>query len=163
MSNVTTTSTLTDEDRTFALAVIEYGGNLGAAARAAYGDEVRHPIAFAREKLCQPEIAKYVQALSAATEEHAFISLGSHLTKLAEIRDLAIGTDQLKVALAAEKSRGEAAGFYAAAKGPFGKAADDGPKNPSVVINVGSSPVSVSDWASKHGSGTVIDVQTNAR
>jgi hypothetical protein len=146
---------LNEQDQTFALAVIEYNGNLGAAYRAAFGAEASNPVARARELLCRPDIARYVQRLAEAAEEHALISLGSHLGKLAEIRDLAIASDQYKVALAAEKTRGEAAGFYAPkVKGPAG--APQG--GPAVFINIGGPPANVQEWAQKHGRGTVIDV-----
>lgn len=140
----------TDED-TFCLAVIECGGNLPAAYRQVFGD-VSNAGAKARLLIQRPEIAKRVQALTVAVEEHALVSLGSHLIKLAEIRDLAMGTAQLKVALAAETKRGEAAGFYA------GKVAD--PKKassgPSVVINIGKTPQDVTEWAANRGNAPVV-------
>lgn len=145
--------TLTNEEDSFALAVIEYGGNLGAAWRAVFGDHSR-AAGKAREMLTRPEIAKRIQQLSVAVEEHAYISLGSHLTKLAEIRDLAIATDQLKTALGAEKARGEAAGFYT------GKLTDpDAPNEGKAAVNIfigANTPSNVQDWATKHGKTPII-------
>ena len=159
MSQVTTTQTLTQEEDTFALAVIEYGGNLAAAYRAAFGPDATLPVVRARELIGRPEIAKRIQQLTEVTQEHALISLGSHLVKLAEIRDLAIDNKQLKVALTAEKTRGEAAGFYAGKTGAAG-----GPSAPPAMlqINIGSTPVNVNEWAKKHGGQpVVVDVKSN--
>lgn len=146
---------LTNQEDSFALAIIEYGGNLGAAWKAVYGEDEKNPAAKARAMLTRPEVAKRIQQLSVAVEEHAYISLGSHLTKLAEIRDLAIATEHLKVALSAETKRGEAAGFYT----PRTQAKDPNTASdsvPHVVINIGSSPASVQDWAAKHGKPPVV-------
>lgn len=155
--DVVTTQSLSKQETTFALAVIEYNGNLGAAYRAAFGEDVDHPVARARELLCKPEVAAYVQRLSVAVEENALISLGAHLGKLAEIRDRAIGTDQLKVALGAEKARGEAAGFYVDKKPSKGPGEGER-AGPSVFINIGGSPTNVTEWSQKHGKGVVVDV-----
>ena len=146
---------LTTEEDTFALAVIEYGGNLGAAYCAAFGDDVKNPVAKARELLTRPDIASRIQKLSLAVEEHAYISLGSHMTQLAEIRDLAKGLKQMKVALEAEQSRGQVAGYYAGKNGARdpNKPAND---SPHVVINIGTPSASVQDWAAKHGKPPVI-------
>lgn len=147
---------LTQEEDTFALAVIECGGNLAAAYKQAIDPECRVAGARARELMSRPEIAKRIHQLQIALDEHSLISIGSHLGKLAEIRDLAIATDQLKTALGAEKARGEAAGFYAgkaAAKTPGGPSEDS---VRSVHIHIGSTPGNVSDWASKHGHAPVI-------
>lgn len=149
---------LTQEEDTFALAVIECGGNLAAAYRQAIDPECRVAGARARELMSRPEIAKRIHALQIALEEHSMVSLGSHLGKLAEIRDLAIATDQLKTALGAEKARGEAAGFYA---GKIGAKSPGPPGNPedrpaAVHIHIGSTPANVHDWAAKHGHAPVI-------
>ena len=144
---------LTTQEDSFALAVIEYSGNLGAAYRSVFGEDVTAPVAKARELLTRPEIAKRIQALSVAVEEHAYVSLGSHLIKLAEIRDLAVGKDQLKVALQAEQARGTAAGFYREIP-KEGDPAKDG--RPSVVINIGKSSANVQDWSAKHGKPPIV-------
>jgi len=119
---------LTVDEDTFALAVIEYGGNLRAAWIAAFGEH-HTPTAKARELLAVPRIAKRVQALTAAIADSSLISLGSHLLELANIRDMAKFNGQLKVALEAEKSRGTVAGFYAGKESASG-----GTKNPMVVV-----------------------------
>jgi hypothetical protein len=146
---------LTQEEDTFALAVIECGGNLAAAYKQSIDPECRVAGAKARELMSRPEIAKRIHQLQIALEEHSMVSLGSHLGKLAEIRDLAISTDQLKTALGAEKARGEAAGFYMGKSG----VKPSGPSEaaaPSVHIHIGSTPGNVNDWASKHGNAPVI-------
>lgn len=150
---------LTSEEDTFALGVIEYGGNLGAAYRAAFGAEISNPVAKARHMISRPEIAKRIMQLTEATQEHALISLGSHLVQLAEIRDLAKDTGQLKVALSAEQARGEVAGFYQG-KGAGGRGSDNTP-NASVIINMAPTPANMEEWAAQHGKmPIVIDMPT---
>lgn len=154
MNAVVQLAPLSQEEDTFALAVIEYGGNLGAAYRAAYGAEATLPMAKARELITRPEIAKRIQELTVLTEEHALVSLGSHVVKLAEIRDLAIDNKQFKVALDSERARGEVAGFYAG-KGPSKPQGEASP--PAMVqINIGSSVGNVHDWAKQHGNAPVV-------
>lgn len=142
---------ITQQEDTFCLAVIECGGNLPAAYRQAFGEDAGNPGARARELLTRPEIAKRVQALTMAVEEHALVSLGSHLIELATIRDMAKKTDNLKVALQAETKRGEAAGFYT------GKAADPkAPAGSSVTVVIGQTPANVQEWATKRGTQAVV-------
>lgn len=152
---VITLPALTNQEDSFALAVIEYGGNLGAAFKSVFGPDAANPAARARLLLMRPEVAKRINELTVAIEEHALISLGSHLQKLAEIRDQAMLSDQLKVALGAETKRGEVAGFYA------GKTGTNAPKDPNegpaaVHIHIGGSVGSPAEWAAKHGNAPVI-------
>lgn len=151
-----TQQNLSDDDKTFCLAVVEYGGNLLAAYKQAFGEDQAHPTARARELLARPEIALYIRKLNEAVDENALISLGSHLSKLAEIRDLAATAGQYKVALNAEVQRAESAGL-------INKKLPQTPSsntNPAVVINInsGSSPASNEEWARKFGKGNVVDV-----
>ena len=146
---------LNSEEDSFCLAIIEYAGNIGAAYQAVFGKDVSMPMARGRNMLMRPEIAKRIAELSALVEEHAFVSLGSHLMQLARIRDLAVDNGQLKVALGAEQARGQVAGFYQP------KGAQNNPDAPndgkaSVKIFMGSSPASVQEWANSHGKPTVI-------
>lgn len=145
---------LSIDDDTFALAVIEYGGNLAAAYRSVFGIDATNPGAKGRELVSRPEIAKRINQLVAVTQEHALISLGSHLQTLAELRDLAKDRGETKVALNAEVKRGEAAGFYNKTE----KAPDQ--QRPQVVINLGATPASIQDWSEKFGRGAplIIDV-----
>lgn len=145
---------LTNEEDSFCLAVIEYGGNLGAASRSVWPD-VTHPIARARELLSRPEIAKRVQQLSAAVDEHSGISIGAHLTQLAHIRDLAIGQNQLKVALGAELARGQVAGFHSP-KLPTKQPGDLEDGKAAVQIFIGASPANIQEWGKQHGKAPVI-------
>jgi hypothetical protein len=146
---------LTPAEDTFALGVIEYNGNIGAAYRAAYGSEAKYAIAKGKELLCRPEIAKRIAQLQELVNEQALISLGSHLGMLAEIRDQAIVTGELKVALNAEKSRGEVAGFYQG-KGAGGRG-NEGGGQPAVHIHMGAAtPVNVHQWAEQHGKAPLI-------
>lgn len=148
MSDIVVAS-LTREDDSFCLAVIEYAGNLGAAYRAVWPDE-SYPLAKAREKLARPEIAARVNQLAAVQDEHAGISLGSHLAQLANIRDMAVAKDQFKVALSAELSRAAAMGVGLANK-PMKPAGENDEEKPAVQIFIGSSPANVHEWSAKHG------------
>lgn len=154
---VINTPPLTAADDNFCLAIVEYGGNLGAAYRAAFGDHVSNPAARARDLLCRPEIAKRINQLSRSVEESALISLGSHLESLARLRDKSEQLGMMNAAITAEVKRGEAAGYY---KKMAQSTTPDQPR-PSVTINIGAgTPVSVEEWSQKYGpkSGEVIDV-----
>lgn len=143
---------LTPDEDTFCLAMLEYGGNLGAAYRAAYGQEVAFPVAKAREMLIRPEIAKRIHGLSESIQEHSYVSLGSHLAKLAEIRDMAMDFKQMKVALDAEVRRADVIGMVPP-KLPAGHSNNS--ERPSVVVNIGATPGTVHDWAKQY-----VDVQS---
>lgn len=123
---------LTTEEDTFALAVIEHGGNLRAAYLDTFGENSKNPLAKARVLLARPEIAARVQELTIAVADASLISLGSHMMELAEIRDLGKVTGQLKTALEAEKMRGVAAGLYNG-KGGSGSPGNNS-ANPMVVV-----------------------------
>jgi hypothetical protein len=146
-------ATLTAEEDTFALAVVEFGGNVAAAYRAAFGSEASFAIAKGREMISRPEIAKRVMELTKATDEHALISLGSHLMQLASIRDIAVEHKQLKVAFSAEKARGEAAGYY---KDKVSSAKSEAGGHATINIRIGSSPGNLADWSTKHGKPPVV-------
>lgn len=115
---------LTRQEDNFALAVIEYGGNLAMAYKSVFGEDSYAPTAKARALLALPEIALRIKDLTDSVQENALISLGSHLVELATIRDLAKVQGNLKVALNAEESRGKVAGFY------VGKSDNSSPKVP---------------------------------
>lgn len=140
---------LTSEEDTFCMAVIEYGGNLGAAYRGAFGKQkksVGSPIARAQELINRPEIALRIKKLAEATQEHALISLGSHLLQLAVLRDKSTKVGDMRTALAAEVKRGEVAGFY---KDKVATPAD-GAK--FVQINITNpTPGNMEEWAARHG------------
>lgn len=151
MDSIVELPALSTEEDTFALAVIEYGGNLGAAYRAAFGENATLPVAKAKELLTRPEVAKRVHELTIITEESALISLGSHLVELANIRDLSKENKQFKVALDAEKARGEAVGI-GGKQGPINPVQ----QGPMVQIFMGASSGNVADWAAKHGQAPVV-------
>lgn len=100
-----------DEDM-FALAVIECSGNIAAAYRMVFGAESYMPLARGKEMLVRPQVALKIRDITDKIQDAALISVGAHLHELAEIRDLAKATGQLKTALAAERNRGEAVGIY---------------------------------------------------
>lgn len=103
---------LTQEEETFALAMVECAGNVSAAYRMAYGPDVLMPLARGKELLCNPSVALKIRDLTDKIEDASLISVGAHLNQLATIRDIAIATGQIKVAYSAERSRGEAVGIY---------------------------------------------------
>jgi len=127
---------LTSQEDTFALAVIEYGGNLRNAYEAAFGVGASTPVARARQLIARPEIALRIKELTDVVAENALISLGSHLVELADIRDLSKAQGQMKVALDAEKQRGVVAGFYVGKEGANSKPTGNGTGNPMVVISI---------------------------
>jgi oxalate decarboxylase/phosphoglucose isomerase-like protein (cupin superfamily) len=157
LNALSTAPVLTNEEDTFCLGVIEFGGNLPAAWRAAFPDDSGHNAgAKARMMLSRPEVAKRIRQLTEVVEEHAYISLGSHLVELANIRDISKTAGQLKVALSAEMARGQVAGFYKKDEGPSDKG------GASVHIHMpGSTPASVTEWAQRT-SGTTPVIIDNA-
>lgn len=128
---------LTVQEDTFALAVIEYGGNLRRAYEEAFGIGDSTPVAKARALMARPEIALRIRDITESVQENALVSLGSHLVELADIRDLAKTQGQLKVALNAEEARGRVAGFYIGKEGPAAKGGSGATNgNPMVMISI---------------------------
>lgn len=133
------------QEDTFCLAVIEYAGNLGAAYRSAFGAESSNAAARARLLISRPEIAKRIQELVELTQEHALITLGSHLEELANIRDMAKVQGDLKAALMAEVKRGEVVNLYK-------REENNANKRPAVFIGIGvKSSSDINDWSMKQG------------
>jgi hypothetical protein len=127
---------LTGQEDDFALAVIEFGGNIAKAYRYAYGD-VSNPTARGRQLLNQANVALRIRDITESVQEHALVSLGAHLIELAAIRDLAKDSGQLKTALNAEELRGTVAGFYAGKMaGPGGKGKGNDATNAMAVIHI---------------------------
>jgi hypothetical protein len=132
-NDVVVLPSLTSEEDTFCLAVVEYGGNLKFAYQATFGQNVANPAARARTLMARPEIVARTRELMGTITENALISIGSHLVELADIRDLAKATGQLKTALSAEEARGRVAGFYIGKDGANSKHA---PGNTVVMVSV---------------------------
>ncbi|MFZ2287581.1 MAG: hypothetical protein WAV93_11400 [Bacteroidales bacterium] len=103
---------LTQAEDTFALAIIECGGNIAAAYKMTYGEDSPFPIARGKELLSKPQIALRIREITDKIQDASLISMGAHLYELADIRDLAKNSGQLKVALSAERARGEVVGLY---------------------------------------------------
>jgi len=103
---------LTQAEDTFALAIIECGGNIASAYKMTYGEDSPFPIARGKELLSKPQIALRIKEITDKISEASLISMGAHLYELADIRDLAKNSGQLKVALSAERARGEVVGLY---------------------------------------------------
>lgn len=102
---------LTTQQDLFALAMVEYSGNIAAAYRVV--DPGSHmPNAKGKELLALPQVALRIRDLTDKIQDSCLISMGAHLNELANIRDLAKHVGDLKVALGAERSRGEAVGLY---------------------------------------------------
>jgi hypothetical protein len=146
--------TLTANEDTFCLALFEYGGNIGAAYRAAFGEEVSNPAAKGRNLMARTDIALRIKTLADATQEHAFISLGSHYSQLAEIRDRAIALGDMKTGLTAEVQRGTLAGFYKGKEGPSDK---DAPRRLTININAPmTGAAGAADWSAKFGKAPIV-------
>lgn len=146
-----------DED-SFCLALIEYNGNLGAAYRSVWPD-AKHPIAKARELASRPEVAKRIMQLGQAVNEQSMISLGSHLQSLADIRDQAMASGQLRVALSAEIRRGEVVGITGPNKFNKGTGGEGGSKT-TVNVFLPRTPANMTEWAQRAGvEPVVIDVE----
>lgn len=103
---------LTQDEDTFALAIVETSGNIAAAYKMVFGTDSYMPLAKGKELLCKPAIALKIRSITDAVQEASLISVGAHLDQLAKIRDLSVVTGQLKTAYLAERSRGEAVGIY---------------------------------------------------
>jgi len=104
---------LTLQEDTFALAMIECAGNVGSAYRMAFGTDQEFAVARGKQLLGNPLIQERIQGIMSKIQDSNLITLGAHLAELADIRDTAKVTGQIKVALDAERSRGEAGGLYA--------------------------------------------------
>lgn len=104
---------LTELENNFALAVVEFGGNVRKAWRFAAGENTSlFDLETPKLLLKKANVALRIKQLTDLSEEHSLISLGSHLIQLAELRDVALERGETKVALNAEIARGEAAGLY---------------------------------------------------
>src|SRR6266705_2361569 len=86
---------LTQDEETFALAIIETSGNVAAAYKMPFGTDSYMPLAKGKELLCKPAIALKIRAITDAVQEASLISVGAHLDQLATIRDLSIVTGQI--------------------------------------------------------------------
>jgi len=123
---------LTAEQDMFALAVVEYSGNIAAAYRV-IDSQSFIPGAKGKAMLMLPQVALRVRDLTEKIQDSALISMGAHLNELANIRDLAKHVGDLKVALGAERCRGEVAGLYVKT------VVNDGSNGPVMIqINVAS-------------------------
>lgn len=112
VANVAQIPQCTVEESTFALAVTECNGNVAAAYRLTFGSDVQFPLSKGTELLGRPQVAFKIKEITDKIQDASLISIGAHLMELADIRDLAKGTGQLKTALNAERFRGEAIGIY---------------------------------------------------
>ena len=103
---------LTPEQDLFAMAVADSRGNLVAAYQAVFGNDVHFPAARATKLINLPQVAARVTEYQVVVRESTLIDISGHMMELADIRDLAKESGQLKTALAAERTRGEVAGLY---------------------------------------------------
>ena len=95
------------------------GGNLSqteAARRAGYSpNNPKNAGIMGRLLLHEkyfPRVVKRVEEIREALAHRADVTFDNHVTKLAEIRDAALEKGNFTAAVAAEKSRGQAAGLY---------------------------------------------------
>jgi len=103
---------LTVTEDTFCLAIIECGGNIQAAYKMTFGEDSPYPLSRGKELLGKPQVALRIKEITDKIQDASLISKGAHLYELADIRDIAKMSGQLKVALNAEVKRGEVVGFY---------------------------------------------------
>lgn len=107
---------LSPEEDAFALYL-----SMGSTAIEAYqfAFHTRPDTRFTLFSLAQsPQIRTRVAELNNTAAQTISISKFSHLNKLAEIRDAALGWEDAGVAYKCEKARGEVAGFYTAPTAP---------------------------------------------
>ena len=102
---------LTSEEDLFCVALLESGGNPLKAYKM-IDPECSQPGVKGRALLVLPHVQARLRQLTESVKENSLISLGTHLIELANLRDLAVAQGNLKVALQAERNRGEVAGFY---------------------------------------------------
>lgn len=102
---------LSDREEMFALAVIEFSGNIAAAFAYVHPDETS-PMAKGREMLTRPPVIARVLELQAVSEDSVLLTKATHLMELANLRDLCKGVGQFRTSLEAERLRGEVVGFY---------------------------------------------------
>lgn len=133
MTNELITLCSIDEDN-FALAVIEYGGNVALAYKAVFGADVTAPKAKGYEMMSRPQVQARIDELRGCVQETALISMSCHMTELANIRDLAKNQGAVKVALEAEVQRGKVAGYYVGKDGN-GKVPNEVPAVPGDHLN----------------------------
>ncbi len=116
----------------------------------AFGTDALMASSKGQQLLANPLVQERIQGIMSKIQDSQLISLGAHLMELADIRDTAKATGQIKVALQAERSRGEAGGLYA--KHHMAMAAD----STTVQINI-MTPEQLVAHANKK-MGNVIDV-----
>lgn len=84
-----------------------------AAIRAGYSVKSAHAIASQLlDGKRYPHVVERIREIKAELSRKYEVTFESHVKKLAEIRDLAITNGNYPAAVAAEKSRGQAAGLY---------------------------------------------------
>lgn len=105
---------LTQKQEAFCLAYLETG-NASEAYRRSYDAGGMKPESVnrkAKELIDNGKITARLTELRRPAVDAAQVTLGSHLTTLAELRDGAKKNLDFKAAIAAEVKRGEASGFY---------------------------------------------------
>lgn len=103
---------LTPEQDLFAMAMADARGNIAVAYTMAFGPGIPFPVARGTKLLNLPQVAAKIIEYQVVIRESALIDISGHLIELADIRDLAKSSGQLKTALAAERTRGEVVGLY---------------------------------------------------
>lgn len=106
--------TLTAKQEAFCIAYLKCG-NASDAYRQSYeasGMKAETIHRKAKDLLDNGKIAARLQELRAPAVAEAQMTLEAHLNALASIRDAAAREGQYGAAVAAERSRGQAAGFY---------------------------------------------------
>jgi phage terminase small subunit len=97
----------------FALAVVEYGGNVGAAYAEVFGGSAK--VGVSRGHLLintDTRVVARLKQIRESVDDVGVLSRGVHIAELARLRDLAEAQGAVKVAVHCEVKRGEVAGFY---------------------------------------------------
>jgi hypothetical protein len=105
---------LTQRQEAFCLAFIETG-NASESYRRAYKPKRSSAKTVNEEAsrlLADPKVSTRVAELREGAAKNAGLTLEVHLSKLAELRDMAVTAEEFDAAIRAEKHRGEAAGLY---------------------------------------------------
>lgn len=107
---ILTSEVLTPEEERFCV-MYSLGYSLREAYISNFGQR-RDYTEGSHELLQSPRVVRRLEQMQVCYNNMLGITRAGHLDKLAEIRDIALERDQAKVALDAEKARGEIAGYY---------------------------------------------------
>lgn len=130
-------------------AYIENGGNQSDAWRAAHPQSRAKPAsihakasAFFKQDKVRLRIVDLQVKVADKVIDGAALTLSSHMTKLAELRDQADARGQTSAAIQAEVKRGELMGLYIERR-----------ESTNTNYNISDQPLSEDEWKDKYGVG----------